>query len=487
MYPVRHNYLSDLYFVETFFKYDDQNELVEDVIPDYDVDFEFVYRAEDHRTFVAGRKNNVYFNCKPLNGSSIQVFIPLSRNPLGCGPLLHTLCVHAPNSDFLEGIQNTCIPKETGYILHKGASDAMTPDFIATGIAATILAGKSAYELAVKYGYEGTEEEFAKLQTETADELKRFEEETSANFGSQQKYIDTNIAVERNDRESGDASTLQAAKEYTDSTAASERVKSEAADRQTLTDAKAYIDKAINQVVNGSPAALDTLKELSDALGNDPNFAATITANLANKVDKIAGKGLSAEDFTTELKAKLVSIGDNANNYTHPSTHPASMITEDATRRFVTDSEKAYWNSKAPNTNATQSVAGLMSPTDKQKLDKIKSQDSLALNVLAYGKVNGTNSGASIRYKTFDNRALSVVRGGVGAYKITIPVSWGLSNNSYMVITTGYGKSYNKSYPIKATVNDTMSDSFWVNTSDDETPNDGSFFFMIIKPDGLSF
>ena len=54
MYPVRHDYLSDLYFVETFFKYSDQNELVEDVIPDYDVDFEFVYRAEDNRTFVAG-------------------------------------------------------------------------------------------------------------------------------------------------------------------------------------------------------------------------------------------------------------------------------------------------------------------------------------------------------------------------------------------------------------------------------------------------
>lgn len=195
MYPVRHNYLSDLYFVETFFKCDDRNELVEDVIPDYDVDFEFVYRAEDDRTFVAGRKNNTYFNCKPLNGSSIQVFIPLSRNPLGCGPLFHTLCLHAPNSDFMEGIQNTRIPKETGYILHKGESDAVSPDFIATGIAATILAGKSAYELAVKYGYEGTEEEFAKLQTKTADELKRFKKATTDNFEALGAYIGSNIAT----------------------------------------------------------------------------------------------------------------------------------------------------------------------------------------------------------------------------------------------------------------------------------------------------
>lgn len=359
MYPVRHNYLSDLYFVETFFKSSDQNELVEDVIPDYDVDFEFVYRAEDDRTFVAGRKNNVYFNCKPLNASSIQVFIPLSRNPLGCGQLIHTLCVHAPNSDFLEGIQNTRIPKETGYFLHRGASDAVTPDFVATAIAATILAGKSAYQLAVKYGYEGTEEEFAKLQTETADELRRFEEETAANFDVQQKYIDTNIAVERSDRESGDAATLQAAKLYTDATAASERVVSDAADRRMLVDAKAYVDAAIEQLVNDSPAALDTLKELSDALGNDPNFATTITNALAGKVDKIDGKGLSTEDFTTEQKAKLAAIDEHANNYTHPSAHPASMIQEDATRHFVSDSEKTSWN------NAVSQLGDIAAALDK--------------------------------------------------------------------------------------------------------------------------
>ena len=32
--------------------------------------------------------------------------------------------------------------------------------------------------------------------------------------------------------------------------------------------------------------------------------------------------------------------------YTHPSTHAASMITPDATHRFVTDTEKAAWNAR---------------------------------------------------------------------------------------------------------------------------------------------
>lgn len=33
--------------------------------------------------------------------------------------------------------------------------------------------------------------------------------------------------------------------------------------------------------------------------------------------------------------------------YTHPSTHPASMITQNATHRFVSDTEKSAWNEKA--------------------------------------------------------------------------------------------------------------------------------------------
>ena len=46
-------------------------------------------------------------------------------------------------------------------------------------------------------------------------------------------------------------------------------------------------------------------------------------------------------------KTKLDGIATGANNYTHPSTHAASIITEDSTHRFVTDEEKSIWNRKA--------------------------------------------------------------------------------------------------------------------------------------------
>lgn len=48
----------------------------------------------------------------------------------------------------------------------------------------------------------------------------------------------------------------------------------------------AFVQSVIAALVNNSPAALDTLKELADALGDDPNFATTITNLIATKVNK---------------------------------------------------------------------------------------------------------------------------------------------------------------------------------------------------------
>jgi hypothetical protein len=46
-----------------------------------------------------------------------------------------------------------------------------------------------------------------------------------------------------------------------------------------------YVDTAINNLVDGSTSALDTLKELGQALGNDSNFAATVTNSLSLKAN----------------------------------------------------------------------------------------------------------------------------------------------------------------------------------------------------------
>lgn len=71
---------------------------------------------------------------------------------------------------------------------------------------------------------------------------------------------------------------------------------------------KKYVDDKVASLVDSAPDTLDTLKELSTALGDDPNFATTMTNTLAGKVDKVDGKTLSTNDLTDELKANY----DNA-------------------------------------------------------------------------------------------------------------------------------------------------------------------------------
>lgn len=70
-------------------------------------------------------------------------------------------------------------------------------------------------------------------------------------------------------------------------------------------------------------------------------------------------------------KVKLNGIATGANNYAHPATHPPSIIVQDASNRFVTDTEKATWNAKASTAVVTTTTNGLMIAADKSKLDGI--------------------------------------------------------------------------------------------------------------------
>ncbi|HAJ7397349.1 phage tail protein [Escherichia coli] len=71
----------------------------------------------------------------------------------------------------------------------------------------------------------------------------------------------------------------------------------------------AFVQAAIAALVASSPAALDTLNELAAALGNDPNFAATMTNALAGKMDK-AANGTDIADVSEFLKN--LGLGDIA-------------------------------------------------------------------------------------------------------------------------------------------------------------------------------
>lgn len=85
----------------------------------------------------------------------------------------------------------------------------------------------------------------------------------------------------------------------------------------------------------------------------------SIDTALNNKVDKVTGKGLSTEDYTSVEKTKLSGIADNANNYSHPSTHSADIIVDGTTNKAFTAAEKTKLNGIAAGAqvNTVTSVA----------------------------------------------------------------------------------------------------------------------------------
>lgn len=62
----------------------------------------------------------------------------------------------------------------------------------------------------------------------------------------------------------------------------------------TATDVVGYVDEKVAALVNGAPETLDTLKELADALNNQPDAIATLTATIGQKADKSALDELAA-------------------------------------------------------------------------------------------------------------------------------------------------------------------------------------------------
>lgn len=79
----------------------------------------------------------------------------------------------------------------------------------------------------------------------------------------------------------------------------------------------AAISAALDQVIDRSPGALDTLNELAAALGDDPNFATTVSTQIATKADKIrqviAGAGLTGGGTLEADRTLAVDFGTGTN------------------------------------------------------------------------------------------------------------------------------------------------------------------------------
>ena len=91
---------------------------------------------------------------------------------------------------------------------------------------------------------------------------------------------------------------------------------------------KTYVDTSISNLVDGAPETLNTLNEIANALANNQTVVEALDSAIGKKVDKVEGKQLSTNDYTTEEKEKLASIATGANktSISFDSTKSALLI-----------------------------------------------------------------------------------------------------------------------------------------------------------------
>lgn len=104
---------------------------------------------------------------------------------------------------------------------------------------------------------------------------------------------------------------------------------------------------------------------------------------LAGKVDKVDGKGLSTNDYTTAEKTKLAGL----NNYSLP-TASSTVLGGVKVGNNLSVSDGVLSATDTKYSDATTTVSGLMSGADKTKLNGVSA--NAQVNVIESVKVNGT-------------------------------------------------------------------------------------------------
>lgn len=94
--------------------------------------------------------------------------------------------------------------------------------------------------------------------------------------------------------------------------------------RYTKAEADAAIAAAIDAVVDGAPGALNTLLELSNAIGSDADFAASIAAQIASKADaESVDASLALKANSSEVTSALALKANSSDVYTRSETSAA--------------------------------------------------------------------------------------------------------------------------------------------------------------------
>lgn len=118
------------------------------------------------------------------------------------------------------------------------------------------------------------------------------------------------------------ANAIKQAKSYTDTTVTAEQTRAENAEQKLTSDLASEVTRA-----KGAESANTTAiaNEVERATGVEETLNSNITQLQTQKVDKVEGKGLSTNDYTTPEKNKLAAIEAEANKYVLPAATASAL------------------------------------------------------------------------------------------------------------------------------------------------------------------
>lgn len=118
------------------------------------------------------------------------------------------------------------------------------------------------------------------------------------------------------------ANAIKQAKSYTDATVTAEQTRADKAEQKLTSDLASEVTRA-----KGAESANATAiaNEVERATGVEETLNSNITQLQTQKVDKVEGKGLSTNDYTTPEKNKLAAIEAEANKYVLPAATASAL------------------------------------------------------------------------------------------------------------------------------------------------------------------
>ena len=152
-------------------------------------------------------------------------------------------------------------------------------------------------------------------------------------------------------------------------------------------EVKKEYDSDLDGVLDASALPDATTSQKGALSASDKTKLNNLNTNLANKVDKVSGKGLSTNDYTTSEKSKLAGIETGAQVNKVTGIKGSAESSYRIGNVNLTPSNIGAATSNHTHSVATTSAAGFMSAADKTKLNTAATNAQNAIdgvNQIAY-------------------------------------------------------------------------------------------------------